>query len=256
MSVPIGIELYSVRNSMARDMERTLHDVKSFGYEAVEYAGGLDSSNYKKFKNALDNEGLKSTSWHIPFENLSQERLDETVGICKEIGCVACIIPGVDHKYYESLETTLDLCKMLNDIDNRIKPHGIKLGYHNHMIEFNKLSNGDSIWTTYRKNTNPDIILQYDTGNALHGNADIKTELLTLENRLDVIHIKPYSLEHQFEALIGEDDVDYKTVFDFCKNKGGTKSYIVEYEGISHYEEMEAVRRCLENLKIKYGDAI
>ncbi len=256
MSIPIGLELYSVRNSMEKDMEKTLYEVKRFGYESVEYAGPLDDSSCKRLRAALDNEGLKSTSWHIPFTQLSEERIAETVDICEEIGCSICIIPGVDTKYYQSYDTVMDFCGILNEINNRLKHRGIKLGYHNHMIEFNKLSSGDTIWTTFRKNTSPDIILQYDTGNALHGRADINTELFTLENRLEVIHIKPYSIQYGFEALIGEDDVDYISVFDFCKNKGGTKSYIIEYEGISRYGEMEAVEKCLKNMKLKYGDVI
>ena len=85
MSIPIGLELYSVRNSMEKDMEKTLYEVKRFGYESVEYAGPLDDSSCKRLRAALDNEGLKSTSWHIPFTQLSEERIAETVDICEEI---------------------------------------------------------------------------------------------------------------------------------------------------------------------------
>lgn len=104
MSIPIGLELYSVRNSMEKDMEKTLYEVKRFGYESVEYAGPLDDSSCKRLRAALDNEGMKSTSWHIPFTQLSEERIAETVDICEEIGCSICIIPGVDTKYYQSYE--------------------------------------------------------------------------------------------------------------------------------------------------------
>ena len=254
--IPIGLELYSVRNSLAKDMPGTLHKIKEYGYETVEYFMPLDYNCSCEMKRVLDNENLPFSSWHLGIDNLYEDKNDETIEIANNVVCKNIIIPAIGHEYYESFDKLIEILGKMNLMSKKLNDNGIRLGYHNHAEEFKTFKDGKTIWTLMCENTDENIIMQYDTGNALSGNADISKELLTLKGRAGIAHIKPYSLKDKFEVLIGDDDVDYNQIFNFLKGDGGCFSYIVEYEGISKYDEMEAVKLCLDNLVTKYGSVL
>jgi len=69
--------------------------------------------------------------------------------------------------------------------------------------------------------------------------------------RTQSIHVKDRSPEHE-QALVGEGVLPFREIFDLCATIGGTEWYIVEYESDA-YPGMEAVRRCLENVKKVLG---
>ena len=98
------------------------------------------------------------------------------------------------------------------------------------------------------------VFEQLDLGNALRGGGDIISLLEKYPGRAVTIHLKPYSLDAGkddpnlgFKPLIGEDDVPWHSVFDFCEKRGGTKWYIVEYESDA-FAPLVSVEKCLQNL--------
>jgi sugar phosphate isomerase/epimerase len=100
--------------------------------------------------------------------------------------------------------------------------------------------------------------MQLDTGNALNGGADVNAEILASAGRTQIIHLKPYSLANGYETIIGDlgDSIDYNTILPFCKEKGGTLVYVIEYECETLFTDLEGVRICIKNLKEKYGNLL
>lgn len=257
MAVTISLELYSVRKSLSADLEGTLQKVKSYGYEAVEFAGTPEFSS-QRYAAALKEAGLWCSGWHFSYQSLlgTDEEFEATVKFHKEAGNKYIIISWMPEDMLNSYDSICKTAEKLNIVSAKLAPHGMFTGYHNHSAEFKILpENGKTIWSTLREKTTPDFIMQIDTGNAMSGGADVNAEILASEGRTQIIHLKPYSLKNGFETIIGDlgDDIDYNTILPFCKEKGGAKVYVIEYECETLFTDFEGVRICIENLKSKFG---
>lgn len=260
MAVTISLELYSVRKSLSADLEGTLKKVKSYGYEAVEFAGTPEFPA-QRYASALKEAGLWCSGWHFSYQSLlgSDEEFEATVKFHKEAGNKNIIISWMPEDMLDSYDSVCRTAEKLNAVSVKLASRGMFTGYHNHSAEFKILpENGKTIWTTLREKTLPGFIMQIDTGNAMNGGADVNAEIFSSEGRTQIIHLKPYSRKNGFETIIGDlgDDIDYKAILPFCKEKGGAQVYVIEYECETLFSDLEGVRICIENLKSKYGDLL
>ena len=96
-------------------------------------------------------------------------------------------------------------------------------------------------------NAKPEVVMQIDIGNAIHGGGDPIACLRHYPGRAITVHLKEYAAGYD-KALIGEGEVNWQEVFDICETTGGTAWYIVEQESYA-YPPLECVRLCLENLR-------
>lgn len=256
----IGVELFSVRKTLAVDLEGTLDKIKSFGYEAVEFAGEPQYEAKRTFE-ALKASDLICSSWHVPFDSLlgTEDKLKETIEFHAAVGNKYLVMPWIPEEMMNSLEAVKATGEKIDKLSETLAPHGMYTGYHNHGSEFKPLKDADiTIWSALRENTNDNFVMQLDTGNALSGDADVNGELLKGVGRSQIIHLKPYSKKNGFATMIGndDDDIDYPTVLKFCKEKGGTHTYVIEYESEELYSDMDGVKLCIERLKDLYGDLL
>ena len=136
----------------------------------------------------------------------------------------------------------------MNDIAAALAPWGMQTGYHNHTIEFKPFEPGGELpWDTFFGHTDASVIMQFDTGNAMHGGANALPFLQKYPGRAKTVHLKEYSATNP-DALIGEGEVPFDEIFAVCESTGGTEWYIVEQEsGI--YSPMECIDRCLQTLR-------
>ncbi len=256
----ISLELYSVRKSLSADLEGTLKKVKSYGYEAVEFAGTLEFSA-ERYASALKEAGLWCSGWHFSYQALlgTDEEFENTVRFHQAVGNKYIIISWMPEEMLHSYDAICETAEKLNAVSAKLASYGMFAGYHNHSAEFKILpENGKTIWSTLREKTVSNFIMQIDTGNAMSGGADVNAEILASENRTQIIHLKPYSKKNGFETIIGDlgDDIDYETILTFCKEKGGVQVYVIEYECETLFSDFEGVRICIENLKSKYGNLL
>lgn len=260
MSIPISLELFSVRKSLSADLEGTLKKVKSYGYEAVEFAGTPEFPA-ERYAAALKEAGLWCSGWHYPYQPLfgTDEEFEEAVRFHQTAGNKHIIVPWVPDEMLKTYDAICKTAEKFNEVAAKLAKYEMYTGYHNHSAEFKILpENGKTIWSTLREKTVPDFIMQLDTGNALNGGADVNAEIFAAAGRAQIIHLKPYSLEKGYETMIGDpgDSIDYAAILPFCKEKGGTKVFVIEYECETLYTDMEGVRICIENLKNKFGSLL
>lgn len=251
--VPLALQLYSVRNELAADTRGTLKAVADMGYEGVEFAGGAQNTA-EELKGYLDEFGLACCGWHTPWGHVQPDKLDETIKFNRTVGNRYIIVPGLPGDLTGSREAWTKLAGQFNDIAAKLADHDMVTGYHNHHTEF-RLLDGEMPWDTLFGNTGDGVVMQLDTGNAMHGNADILDILERYPGRAGTVHLKPYSPSlvkddpHVgFRPVIGEDESPWEDVFRICESTGGTQWYIVEYESDA-YEPLDAVDRCLKGLK-------
>jgi len=251
--VPIALELYSVRNELAKDVRGTLKAVAEMGYEGVEFAGAPQHAA-KDLKGMLDEYGLVCCGWHTPYNLVQADKLEQTIAFNKTLDNPYVIIPGIPAELRKTRADWLKLASVFNELADKLAAHNMVTGYHNHHVEFQPLD-GENPWDTFFGNTNKGVIMQLDMGNALYGGADLVGILKKYPGRAGTVHLKPYSksagktdAHAGFRPVIGEDSVPWKEVFNLCETVGGTKWYIVEYESDA-YPPLEAVERCLKALK-------
>lgn len=254
--VPIGLELYSVREEFRRDPRATLEAVAAMGYDGVEFAGPPVAPG-PELRALLEGTGLVCCGWHTPWDAVQPERLAETVALNREVGNRYVIVPGVPAALRQDRESWLRLAGFFNDLARGLAPEGMFTGYHNHAVEF-QAQDGEAPWDTLFGHTDKGVVMQLDLGNAAAGGADVVDVLRRYPGRARSVHLKPYSFGAAREAggdshagfrpVIGEDDLPWGDVFAVCETAAGTEWYVVEYESDA-YPPLEAVQRCLSALR-------
>ncbi len=243
--IPIGLQLYSVREDAARDLPGVLRRVAGMGYEAVEFAGysGHSAADVRKM---LDDNGLKCCGGHIGLDLLLRDALPATIEYQQTLGNEYLIVPGFAGSRTNSKAAWLETAGIMNEIASRLKPQGMWTGYHNHHTEFKPME-GELPWDIFFGNTDQDVIMQFDTGNALVGGAEAGPFLRRYPGRATTVHLKEHSATNH-KALIGEGDVKWQEIFQLCETVGATKWYIVEQESYA-FPPLECAERCLQKLR-------
>lgn len=225
--IPIGVQLYSVRNDCAKDLPGTLKAVGKIGYKAVEFAGyyGRDAKTLRKL---LDDAGLKCCGTHIGLDTLLGDKLAPTVEFNRTIGNINLIVPSLAEKYRRTKEDWQKTADLFSEISDKVRPQGMRVGYHNHNVEFSKVD-GETGFETFFKRAKKEVLIQYDIGNAAEVGAEAPTYLKMFPGRVVSVHVKPHSKSNP-NALIGDDEMPWPEIFRLCENVSGVEWYVIEYE--------------------------
>jgi len=250
--IPIALQLYSVREDCARDLPGTLEAVADMGYDGVEFAGYYDRSA-EQLRKMLDDLGLRAAGTHIGIDTLLGDELERTVQFNRILDNRFLVVPALPEERRNSKAAWLETASLMNEISERLKPEGMLVGYHNHAVEFQPV-NGELLWDIFFGSTVPDVVMQLDTGNAMHGGVSPDGVLEILRRypgRSLTVHLKEFSSTND-KAVIGEGEVKWQEFFSLCETIGHTEWYIVEQESYA-YPPLECVRRCIYNLKEMMG---
>jgi sugar phosphate isomerase/epimerase len=239
--IPVGLELYSLREECKTDLPGMLAAVSKIGYKGVEFAG-YHNRSAKELRKMLDDNGLIACGTHTPFASIKGDTLKETVEFNKVIGNRFLIVPWMDES--NSKETWMERAKLFNEVADKVQPDGMWVGYHAHAHDFKQID-GVSAWDLFFGNTKAEVIMQLDTSNCRDGGADPVEVLKKYPGRARTIHIKSHGAGP--EAVIPEGDIDWPQVFAFCEGKGQTDWYVVEHE--TSKKPLDAVKRSFESLK-------
>jgi sugar phosphate isomerase/epimerase len=244
--LPIALQLYSVREDCAKDLRGTIAQVAQMGYEGVEFAGYYDHSA-QELKQMLDDNGLVCAGTHTQIGTVTGDELQKSIDFNAVFGNPFLVVPWIGEEYRGSKENFKKLADDLGKAADIAAKSGAYIGYHNHDFEFKPLEDGTIPMSYLFHNTPDNVILQLDTGNALHGGLSAEPLIEEFPGRSKTIHLKEYSSSNP-NALIGEGDVNWHNVFEKCESVGGTQFYIIEVE---HYpfSPLECARKSLEAVK-------
>ena len=238
--IPVGLQLYSLREQCKTDLPGMLAAVSRIGYKGVEFAG-YHGRNAAQLRKLLDDNGLVACGTHTAYETVLDDKLKETVEFNRILGNKFLIVPWMEGK---SKQEWLDKARLFNEISDKVKADGMFVGYHAHAHDFQKFD-GVSAWDLFFGNTKPEVIMQLDTGNCRDGGADPLTVLEQYPGRARSIHVKASGGGP--DAVIGEDKLNWPEIFAFCETQGGTQWYVIEHE--SGTNPLEAVKRSFEALR-------
>lgn len=179
----IGIQLFSVRDSMEKDFEGTLKKLSELGYTSVEFAGFFGKTA-DEVNEILKKYNLKISGTHSSFDDLLNN-YEETVAFHKAIGNKYYIIPGYDLWSQEKIDKFVS---QVNPICERLAKDGITLGFHNHEGEFKMLENGAVVYEQLVYRTN--LMLEIDAYWAFIGMKNPIGLIDRLADRVNFIHVK------------------------------------------------------------------
>lgn len=240
--IPVGVQLYSVRQAASKDLPAVLEAIGKMGYKGVEFAGyyGWDSKP-KELRRLLDGNGLKCCGTHTDLETVTGDNLKATAELHSILGNSFLIVPSLE---VEGAQGWLDMAKRFDEIAANAKGLGMRVGYHAHAGDFRKLGDTTS-WEIFFDNTSPDVIMQNDIGNCMIGGGDPVAILKKYPGRSASVHLKEFGGPEA--AVIGQGIVPWAEVFKVCETTGGTAWYVVEHEVGD--DPMASIRGCLEGLR-------
>ena len=246
-AIPVGLELYSVRDALKKDLQGTVRAVAALGYQCVEfYAPYFDwpESQAKEIRVLLNDLGIRCYSTHNDSSYLAPDKISRARDLNLILGCKYVVIAS-SHAAL-SLDGWKSVADALNSAAEALEPSGLKAGYHNHQAEFTRQSFGRPI-EVLAKNTKPSVMLQLDVGTCLEAGSDPVAWIRSNPGRIRSLHLKDWSPDSGkgYSILFGEGAADWKHIFEAAESVGGVEYYLIEQEG-SRFSELETARRCLE----------
>jgi sugar phosphate isomerase/epimerase len=253
-TIPIAVQLYSVRGDCAKDFDATLAAIAKLGFAGVEFAGyHTYSGKPKELRARLDALGLKAAATHIGTANLRGDKLQETIDFHQQIGCPSLVVP-MDGDFTKP-DKSKALADLFNETAVKLKPHGMACGYHNHKQEFEKTGDSNH-WEIFAERTTKDVILQIDFGWSAVAGQDGADLVKRHPGRMAVVHVKPtvVNKEPGKKALFGQDSVDWPPILAACRDFGGTQWFTLEQEAYPDGKTpMECTALSFEALKKAVG---
>ena len=226
--VPIGTQLWCVRKQLATDIPRTLNALSAIGFDAVELENAFGKSG-AEWRRHLDAAKLKPCGFHHRLEEMQDDKLAATVAFNQAIGNRNLIVRSFPAEVYKSTDLVKKAADSVNEIAEKVKSHKMRVGYHNHTTDFNRID-GEYWWNLFADRTTKDVILQFDTGNASEmAGVPIVDLIRRNAGRTVSMHVKPFSKKNP-DAYLGADELDWPAIMTASESVGGIEWYIIEYE--------------------------
>lgn len=247
---PVGLELYSVRDELKKDLPGTVRSVARMGYEDVEFFAPYyewTPAYAKDVRKLLDDVNIRCFSTHNGSHSFTDAGLPHAIELNQILGCKIVVMASPGRI------TTMDgwkkVAELLNSGAEKLKGAGLRAGYHNHLAEFQPLDGKRPI-EVIAANTGKDIVLQLDTGPCLEAGSDPVAWIEANPGRIACMHCKDWSPEpgKGYQVLFGEGIGKWKKIFKAAEKTGGLEYYLIEQEG-SALPPMETVRRCLDSFR-------
>lgn len=249
----IGLELYSVREELSKDLPGTLKKVAAMGYPGVEFYGPYAEwtvAYAKEVRGILDGTGMKCYSTHNNIRYFAN--LPHLIELNQALGAKLLIMSSGGRP--ASLDGWKKVAETLTDAGEKVKAAGLRTGYHNHELEFQPLE-GKRPMEVLAANTPKSVVLQLDVGTCLMAGSDPVAWVKANPGRIVSMHLKdwkPAPGHEGFRILLGEGYPKWKELIRTAQKTGGLEHLLVEQEG-HELPPFETVERCLKNLKKMLG---
>ena len=248
----VGLQLYSVRDDMEKDVKGTVAKVGEMGYKFVEAAGFSDGKFYGmdpvEFKELCESNGLQFLGSHSGQDLPDDANWDKTMAwwdMCIDAHAAAgvkwIVQPWMSKEGYESLEGLKKYIEYFNAVGEKCNAKGIRFGYHNHSKEFTTKFEDKPIYDWMLELTDPEkVMFELDLYWIVQGGKDPVKYFYKYPGRFMLWHIKDE------KELGASGKMDFNTIFA-SEKKSGLKYGIVEVEKYN-FAPLESCKKSLEYL--------
>jgi sugar phosphate isomerase/epimerase len=253
-ALPIGIELYSVRNEMTKDTLGTVRAIAKMGYQVVEFYGPYYSWTTdfaKDIRKLMDDTGIRCNSTHNDARNFTEAGIGKAIELNRIIGSKYVVMASAGR--VNGLDGWKGVADNLTKAMETLRPAGLSAGYHNHAPEF-RLLDGKRPIEVIAANTPKDFMMQFDVGTCVEVGEDPVAWINANPQRIRSLHLKDWAApvegdkDKGYRVLFGEGQAPWTKIFEAAEKTGGAEYYLIEQEG-SRFPELETAEKCLANYK-------
>lgn len=206
--IRIGVQMYSLKDLVERDMGDAFASARALGIEGIEL-WNMDKFDPKTVRGHLDANGLVACGNHVNLDLLRPDRIAETIDRTLTAGAKLVVVPWLDPRD-ENLDSLtagdwwLEKADAMNVAAATLKKAGCRLGYHTHSHEFADKIGGKSVWEILMDRWTADIRTQYDFCMVMRGGADAVDWMTRAPNRSETVHFRDnYDRARGFYGVIG-----------------------------------------------------
>jgi sugar phosphate isomerase/epimerase len=244
---PIGLQLYTVRNELFKDVEGTIAKVAGIGYNSVELFGYGNGKFFGKtpaeFLAILKKNNLKTPSGHYGIDSYltkgDEDDLKKSVAVAAQMGHEFFVIPFLTDNMRTSLDDYKKLAAKFNSAAVIAKSAGLKLAYHNHDFEFKDWGGGKTGYEVLLKETDPSLVnFEMDIYWVVRAGQDPIKIIRENPGRIKMWHMKDMASKQppsyttagpQFFAPVGTGIINFKEIYKYRK-ESGMKYFFVEQD--------------------------
>ena len=242
--VPLGIQLWTVKDEAAKDLEGTLRKVYAAGFREIEFAG-FYGKTAAEIGALLKGIGFSLVSMHAGAADIAKKG-DQILADAKTLGLryVVCSSPGVspdkDKLPWEERMKAVDLndwkwnADLFNKFGKQVSDAGMSFGYHNHSAEFKKFDGKTAFDHLYEMTDPKHVKIELDVGWVQVAQQDPIAILNKYKDRVIALHVKDVAKRESADkepasVALGEGVIDWKKVIGTAK-ANGTKAFFYEQE--------------------------
>jgi sugar phosphate isomerase/epimerase len=252
--LPVGLELWTVRNELTRDLMGTIRAVAKMGYEVLEFYAPYYqwtpqvASDVRKL---MDDLGLRCHSTHNSDQSFTPGGIQKAIELNQIIGSQYIIMASTNAATIDQWKAVGD---RLNAAAEKLSPLGMSSGYHNHQAEWRKVD-GQRPMDVIAANTMKSVVLQLDVGTCMEVGEDPITWIRDNPGRIKSVHCKDWApgAGKQYGVLFGEGVSPWARIFEAAESTGGVEYYLIEQEEGPATEQLQRAEHCLANWKKMRG---
>ncbi|GAA4456747.1 sugar phosphate isomerase/epimerase [Nibrella saemangeumensis] len=255
----VGLQLYTLRNELGKDLEGTLKKVAEIGYKEVELFGYNDGKIFgktpKEFKALLDNLGLAAVSGHY-MAGVAMPQMKGTLKNGWEQAVADAAVMGLKYMncayLFPNERKTLDdyknYAQLFNQAGEATRKAGIQFGYHNHDFEFQPLD-GQVPYDILLKNTDPNLVkMELDLYWVAFAGKDPVELFKQNPGRFPLVHLKDMAKTEKREfAEVGTGSINFQRIMD-AKKIAGIQHFFVEQDAVTQGTPLEAIATSYQNV--------
>ncbi|RYU86498.1 sugar phosphate isomerase/epimerase [Mucilaginibacter terrigena] len=256
----IGIQLYSLRDQLPKDPKGVIAKIAKAGYKEVETFGysaetGFWGLSAKEFSAVLKANGLKTPSGHYGMDEFfgsgKMDMFNAYIKAAHATGQTYIVIPSLNHDFIKTAADFNSIADKMNKAAAVCKKEGLKLGYHNHNFEWEKVE-GTTFYDTILAKTDPSLVaMEMDIYWVVRAGHDPIEIFKKHPGRFAMVHIKDMDKKnHELNTEIGTGTIDFKTILGKAK-LAGIKHYLVEQENFTNIDPYKSIAQSSAYLKNK-----
>jgi len=248
--IGIALQLYTVREPAAQDLEGTLRRCREAGFEYVQWSG-MPKVSAEEIRKALDTAGLKAIAAHCDVAPFEQD-FDDQVAFWKTVGALDVAPGGMMSDCRDSLDAWLAGAKRLDAVGARLREAGMRLSYHNHAMEFETFPGDErcKLDILYAATSPSNLYAELDTAWVQVGGADPAAYIRKYAGRCPVIHVKDVAADlrdgRPWFTPLGQGALDWPAVFG-ASEAAGVEWYVYEQDTCEG-DPLDSVRKSYEFL--------
>jgi sugar phosphate isomerase/epimerase len=258
LNAPIGLQMWSLREYLPKDLSGTLTKIRAMGFREVEGAG-LWKHTVGQLRSALDSAGLRCQSAHMPFERLR----DDAPGAfaeAKALGASWVVCPWIPHQKEFTRDDALKSAEVFNKAAAGAEAAGLRFAYHCHGYEMLPAPEGTRFDTLARNTDAAKVMFQVDVFHTLHGGGDPVDLITRYAARVTSLHLKDLkkgvaitkgtgTATPADDVPLGTGQVDWPAVLRAAM-KANTSLYYLEDESADPWTHIPRSLEYLKSLKL------